>query len=792
MADDRGDSPMGRGGAKSDPQSPLMFTPSNGNSPVMQENRGVDYEKLGREVDDQIKKLESMGGPGVSQPFMSATGGGETLAGDTYQKNKVEGDPANDLKRKQKKNTLFDDYIFNRDVLQPTPPAMLGERVSAGGARRRAPSIPGFSTAPSPPTLLWGRGEGNVTQLATPSAWSLGEGATGVDKTLPGMKTAFRPIREEDEVRFKTPHDSHSSREQGKKRYRAFINSDVPSFYPAPPFARADGDERSMRTIKFSPETSHRDFWVEDNQEGRPKRVCRTPRSEEWAARGGAQQSAGNPAHSTELRHPAATRWGREELVEAQEADAAREPYVPPPIRLLRQEEGRGETLRNRTEGGTRPFNDRPDPESGSGPYAILADTIMALNESVADVRDTLRLSCEYFTALQQETARARPVAREAAREEPREEPPLEIAPPRPVRVEVPSGASPEPRQNRKRFDYKKVPPFDSNKMEWRDFLGIFEMAARWNEWTEAQKAQQLAMSMTGSAQKYVLRLPAATVDSYTELIAAITRRYDPEEREVATLADFQNRKRQDKESVEDFGQALQSLAGKAFPDTDEKALERMVVFQFTAGMGEEDLRKHIHFGRAKTMDKAISLAVEWESYSNKDKKTEDTPVKPKVASVEVNPLANQMEVLLARLDKMGEEWRNRPRLDRARLMCYGCGQMGHFRRECPTNPGRQPGQQGAPVQGGAPAQVAPAQQGQFQRFAPTQQNQGGQQPAGASSQPAPARSGQYPSGTQGPVGPAVTGPYAPNASAPAFQPAQRPSAPPVGPNGAQGAPRGN
>ena len=80
---------------------------------------------------------------------------------------------------------------------------------------------------------------------------------------------------------------------------------------------------------------------------------------------------------------------------------------------------------------------------------------------------------------------------------------------------------------------------------------------------------------MTGSAQKYVLRLPEVTLESYTGLIAAITQRYDPEEREAATLADFQNRKRRDKESVEDFGQALQSLAGKAFPDTAEKVLER-------------------------------------------------------------------------------------------------------------------------------------------------------------------------------------------------------------------------
>ena len=152
----------GGGGAKSDPQSPLMFTPTNGNSPVMQEDRGLEVEKLEREIDGQVEKLESLGGPGVSRPSMSITSSGEALAGDTYQKNKVEGDPANDLKVKQKKNTLFVDDIFDRDVIQPTPPppppppSMLRERVNAGGARRRAPSIPGFSTIHSPPPPFCG------------------------------------------------------------------------------------------------------------------------------------------------------------------------------------------------------------------------------------------------------------------------------------------------------------------------------------------------------------------------------------------------------------------------------------------------------------------------------------------------------------------------------------------------------------------------------------------------------------------------------------------------------------
>ena len=637
------------------------------------------------------------------------------------------------------------------------------------------------------------------------------------------------------------------------------------------------GEGEWPRLINLSPPgTPERDYWVADSQESKPKRVCRTPREEIWPNQPEVEQPAGGPAHSTELRQPVATRWDHSALAAATETKAAWEPSLLPPVRLLRQEEASGEALMARMGRGTWPANGQPDSCDGGQTFVVTTGAIMALSDSMADVRDALRLSLEYFNTLQQEAPQtrpvplesyslpqrrpvpsepysiphmrpvppepysmpqmqpippepcsmpqmrptppepysmpqvrpvppepyglpqARPVPTEQRREEPRGPLPMDAAPtmevalPTPIPAAAPRAVITEPVQNRKRFDYKKVPAFDSNKMEWRDFLGIFEMAARWNKWTDTQKAQQLAMSMTGSAQKYVLRLPAARLESYPDLVAAVTR----EEREAANLADFQNRKRHDKESVEDYGQALQSLAGKAFPETPEQALERMVIFQFTAGMEEEDLRRHIHFGRAKTMDKAISLAVEWESFSNKkkdnDKDKADTPVKPKVASVEASPIADQMEVLLAKLDRIGEGWRGRPRADKSRVTCYGCGALGHFRRECPHEQNQQGRRPRAPAQGAPPAQTAPTAQGHYASGpvaapVPNGQYQGSAAPQHVNPQPA-----QYASGSHGTNGQAMPGPYVPNPSTPAYEPAIRPNAPAGGPNVGPGAPRGN
>ena len=870
----------GRGGEKSNPQSPVLFGPATDNKAVVAVDQSLGIEEFEREIENYIENLGSLGGPGGSRPPKSKTMGAGALAGDIYPvDNKDKRKPVSDPKITTRRVPVLPTYDYDRDYVEPTPSAMLRGGEAAGGARRKTPGMRRETTNISPPTLLWGRGQDHISQFATPSAWSLGEGATGMDRTMPGLEAAFRPVREEDEVRFRTPQAAHEESLREERRYRTFMSANVQAPRDAQPGRTGEGER--PRLVNLSPPgTPERDYWVADTQESKPKRVCRTPREEIWPNPQEVERPAGGPAHSTELRQPVATRWDHSALAAATETEAAWEPSLLPPARLLRQEEASGEALMARMGRGTWPANGQPESYDGGKTFVVTAGAIRALSDSMADVRDALRLSLEYFSTMRAEAPQTRPAplesysiphlrpvpsepysmpqmrpvpsepysvphmrpippepygmpqvrpvppepygmpqvrpvppepyglshARPAPTEQRREEPwgtlPMDAAPtmevalPTPTPAAAPRAEITERVQNRKRFDYKKVPAFDSNKMEWRDFLGIFEMAARWNEWTDTQKAQQLAMSMTGSAQKYVLRLPAATLESYPDLVAAVTRRYDPEEREAANLADFQNRKRHDKESVEDYGQALQSLAGKAFPETPEQALERMVIFQFTAGMEEEDLRRHIHFGRAKTMDKAISLAVEWESFSNKkkdnDKDKADTPVKPKVASVEANPIADQMEVLLAKLDRIGEGWRGRPRADKSRVTCYGCGALGHFRRECPHEQNPQGRHPRASAQGPPSGQAAPTAQGHYASGpvaapVPNGQYQGSAAPQHVNHQPAP-----YASGSHGTNGPAMPGPYVPNPSTPAYEPATRPSAPAGGPNVGPGAPRGN
>ena len=84
----------------------------------------------------------------------------------------------------------------------------------------------------------------------------------------------------------------------------------------------------------------------------------------------------------------------------------------------------------------------------------------------------------------------------------------------------------------------RKPKEFDSSKTEWKIWFSSFEMVAEWNGWTDDQKAKQLAMSMTGSAEMLVHSLDRDVRYNCGALVAALAKRYD-EGRESACITAY-------------------------------------------------------------------------------------------------------------------------------------------------------------------------------------------------------------------------------------------------------------
>ena len=92
----------GGGGGKSNPQSPLIFTPANESQSTLAEEKSLELAIFEKEIDRYIGNLESLGARGIERPPTTADIGMEALTGDPYPGNKDEGEPANDIKENKK------------------------------------------------------------------------------------------------------------------------------------------------------------------------------------------------------------------------------------------------------------------------------------------------------------------------------------------------------------------------------------------------------------------------------------------------------------------------------------------------------------------------------------------------------------------------------------------------------------------------------------------------------------------------------------------------------------------
>lgn len=282
----------------------------------------------------------------------------------------------------------------------------------------------------------------------------------------------------------------------------------------------------------------------------------------------------------------------------------------------------------------------------------------------------------------------------------------------------------------------KEPQTFDGKTIDWQDYLVHFEQVAEWNEWNNIEKAKQIVMSLRGPAQKILSTLNKQDLGNYIKIRDSLGSRFNPKEREAAYSCEFESRRQNRDETVSEYGQALRRLGYLAFPNEkqDSDMLEKVLINKFIRGLNNLDLQKHVQFQRAKTLDTAISYAIEYEAFINpqnhmrkptvneseiklnekifpiqalKENKNENN--NSRVESITLDQVTKLIDEKLKQFCRTETEVEHRPRNYQNRSsrfngrgsgryirnqthitdrICYLCNERGHIQYYCPNQQG--------------------------------------------------------------------------------------------------------
>ena len=264
------------------------------------------------------------------------------------------------------------------------------------------------------------------------------------------------------------------------------------------------------------------------------------------------------------------------------------------------------------------------------------------------------------------------------------------------------SQESPEKPQRSTRKPLVRPSTFDG-KGSWEDYQAQFNIVAKLNDWTDDQsKATYLAVSLSGAARAVLGDLSEAERKNYEVLVKALDSRFGAGNQTEMHRATLRSRCRQKEESLPELAQAIRRLTRLAFPDVPPNLRDTMARDHFVDALSDPDVRWKVQQSRPKTLDEALTIAVELEAFVSADRQRA-RPVRAAWTSAELQDdrqpeqagpsfqeeLQQIKDLLLTLIQKAG-----RPRRPDG---CWSCGERNNLARSCPkTQPqssgnGKQP-----------------------------------------------------------------------------------------------------
>lgn len=180
-----------------------------------------------------------------------------------------------------------------------------------------------------------------------------------------------------------------------------------------------------------------------------------------------------------------------------------------------------------------------------------------------------------------------------------------------------------------------------TNTDVWNDFLQYFENLAELNKWNAEKSRRVLLSTLRGQAETYAYGMPLVIQRDYNRLKQKMEERFGHTAMKERYVTEAKLRKRQPNESLRDFGQAIEDLYRRAYPNSPE-IVEESAIKSFLDKCGQsEDFRLAVKRTRPKTLQEAVLSAMQEECLraGEKDLAKENKPVGRQVYEVKGDEL---------------------------------------------------------------------------------------------------------------------------------------------------------
>ncbi|CAH0693908.1 unnamed protein product [Spodoptera exigua] len=205
-----------------------------------------------------------------------------------------------------------------------------------------------------------------------------------------------------------------------------------------------------------------------------------------------------------------------------------------------------------------------------------------------------------------------------------------------------------------------KIPHYDGTT-SWTAFKLQFETLMEAYGWTQKEAQSALTLALRDQALSVLEAIGASGDLSFSALLDALEARFGDSHLEHVYRAQLKERTQRANESLQQWSVEIEKLVRRAFRSTPSM-IEGTLLQAFIDGIRDPEVRAAVHLGHHKIMKEALAHALEVEAVRSNSR--------------------------TLRLREMPTTEQVPPR--RRNFMCYGCGERGHIRSDCPKKMNRK------------------------------------------------------------------------------------------------------